>query len=251
MSRDNATLLADEYVKGLLAVLRTKQSQNGKAMMRLICQVAEMEDRLTLAMEELTALRQELQTVKSHPLKEAVQALETRLAALRERLAALKADVIEACQHTLADFRARGVEALNSVASFLHLKPGLDAMRAGLDESIRFTEKTLTKIETVSTEYHEAGRHLKNMGRTVRGKEPVREVKPGGRLMKALQAPLRAEHACLTAVKSGLEKAIDGLNRLERSIQEKPSIVKTVREQPAERPPLRVKVTRRAPETER
>lgn len=129
-----------------------------------------------------------MQSMRNRPLKEtlqqSVQALETRIAALREHLAVLKNDVIEGCQNALTDFRTRGAAALDGIARFFHLKHGLEAMRAGLDESIRTTEKVLAKIEAASAEYHEAGRHLKNMGRAA-----VREARPGGKLMKAVQAP--------------------------------------------------------------
>lgn len=44
MNRErNEPLLTDECVKGLLAVLRTNQSQNGKALAEAIGHVAEME----------------------------------------------------------------------------------------------------------------------------------------------------------------------------------------------------------------
>jgi hypothetical protein len=84
------------------------------------------------------------------------------------------------------------------------------------------------RIESMSTEYHEAGRHIKNMGRTLMGKEAATEAKPAGKLAKSLMAPFRAELSCFSAMKGSVEKALSRLDTLEQAAQRKPSVQKNI-----------------------
>lgn len=157
--------------------------------MEAIGHVAEMEKQLVGAVEELKAMRQELQGMKENPLKRALQnsvkALEANVAALRERLSELKGAVIEGCKKTLAAFKEHGISALAGAARFFHLKPAITALRGSMEAGIRTDEKALAKIQAVSAEYHEVGRHLKSLGRALMGKEAVQEAKEAGRLAQA------------------------------------------------------------------
>ena len=84
-------------MKELLALLKENQSPAGKELLEAIGHVSEMEKQLASAVDELKAMRQELQGLQeqNHPLKAALQksvkVLEANVATLRERLAELKA----------------------------------------------------------------------------------------------------------------------------------------------------------------
>lgn len=230
-----APILENEAVKELLALLKENQARGGKELAAAIGQVAEMEKQLAEAVGELKTMREDLAQMQNHPLKAALQrsiiTLQDRILALRDNLAELKAGIIESCKQALADFKVRGVAALDGAARFFHIKSGLEAVRNNLNQSISIDEKAISKIEAVSKEYHETGRHLKNMGRALTGKEAVQEAKPVGKLAKTIEAPYRAELACLHAMKKSVEKAINRVSRLEQAAQEKPpSILKTMRE---------------------
>lgn len=232
--RKHASIQENEYVKELLAVLKEHPSPGGKELTEAIGQVAEMEKRLADAVDELKIIRQDLAQIQNHPLKMVLQksiiTLQDHILTLRDRLAELKAGIIEGCKHTLADFKEHGMAALGGMARFFHIKSGLEAMRDNLTQSIRIDQKAIQKIEAVSAEYHEAGRHLKNMGRALTGKMAIQEARPKGILAKTVQAPYRAELACLTAMKNSMEKSIDTFARLEQAAQKKPpSILKTMR----------------------
>jgi hypothetical protein len=102
----------------------------------------------------------------------------------------------------------------------------LESMRDDLGKSIRFSEATISNIELVSTEYHEAGRHIKNMVRAMAGKEAIQDAKSVGKLAKALEAPFKAERSCLVSMKKTVEATIGNLARLEE--RTKPSIQKAI-----------------------
>lgn len=116
-------------------------------------------------------------------------------------------------------------------------------------------ERAIARIEAFSQEYHNAGRHLKNMGRLLMEKQPIEQARPTGLFAKSVQAPYRAELACLQALRNSADKAISGLERLEQTrrnqekSQEKPSVIQAIQEkrdtvfQPAS--PKKVKVVSR------
>lgn len=179
-------------------------------MLAVLNQVATMEKQLDAAVKELAAMRQELKTAQeqNHPVKHALQktviAMQGQVLDLRDKLAELKQHVVDGCKNAVAAFRENGISALDNVARFFKIKPLLETMRDSLNESIKWDDKAISKIETISAEYHQAGRHLKNIGRAMLGKEAIQEAKPPGMLTKTILAPYRAERSCLSAMKKTL-----------------------------------------------
>lgn len=177
-------------------------------------------------------MRQELKTAQeqNHPVKNALQkaviAMQGQVLDLRDKLAELKLQVIDGCKNAVAAFKEQGVTALDNVARFFKIRPLLETMRGELDKSIQFDDKAIAKIEAISAEYHQAGRHLKNIGRAMLGKESIQEAKTTGRLAKTILAPYRAERSCLSSMKKSVETAIGSFARLED--RAKPSIKKSI-----------------------
>ena len=237
----------NEYVKELLALLKENQSPAGNELLEAIGHVSEMEKQLASAVDELKAMRQDLEKMQNNPLKTALQksviVLQDRILALRNSLAELKAGIIEGCKNTLAAVKEQGISALDNAARFFHIKPGLEALRNNINEGIKADEKAISRIEAVSAEYHEAGRHVKNIGRALMGKEAVQEAKAVGKLAKTVQAPYRAERACFLAARKGLDKAVAGLDRLEHAAEKQPSILKTMQEHKEKNPPKKEKTS--------
>ena len=104
----------------------------------------------------------------------------------------------------------------------------MEALRDNLNKSIKLDERAIAKIEAVSAEYHEAGRHLKNMGRALIGKEAVAVATAPGRLAAAIAAPYRAERACLVAARRHVTAAIGTVARLEQTAERKPPVMETI-----------------------
>jgi len=227
-----APLLENEHVKELLAILRENNSSSTKDFLAVLNQVGAMEKQLDAAVNELAAMRRELAEAQeqNHPVKTALQnavkTLEKNIATLRERLDELKQNIIGGCKNAVAVFKEKGISALDNIARFFKVKPILENMRGELNKNIQLDDKAITKIEAVSAEYHQAGRHLRNIGRALLGMESVQDAKPVGKLAKALEVPFRAERSCFVSMKKNVEAAIDGLTRLED--RAKPSIQKTM-----------------------
>ena len=235
MKRRNKQLLVEnEYVKELLAVLKENPSPSGKDFAEMVAHVGELESRLAEAVEELKTMRQELQQVQNRSMKAVLQksckSLEDNISNMRQKLAELKDHIIEGCQKALSAFKERGTSALDGLSRFFHVKPMLEGIRKAIDNSIRIDDNAVSKIQTLSAEYHQAGRHLKNMGRALVGKEPVAEVKSPGRLSKVIAAPYKADRACMTAAQRSIEKAIDSVTRLQESAERRPSVLRAMQE---------------------
>ena len=215
-----------------MAVLKENNYSSAKDLLDAVRHVEELEKQLAGTMEQIAAMRQDLQEMQKSPLKSALQktvhALEEKADALRSQIAALKENIISGCKQALTDFKERGTAALDDLARFFHLKQGLLSMQKATESAIQLDSQAIKKIETVSAEYHEAGRHLKNAGRALMGKEAVQEAKPMGKLAKTIAAPYKADRACHLAMRNTIQKALSGLERLEQAAQ-KPSILKTMR----------------------
>ncbi|KPU45084.1 hypothetical protein OXPF_15620 [Oxobacter pfennigii] len=221
----SAALLENEHVKELLAILKENRVSN-QDFMNVINYVGAMERQLDTAVNELIAMRRELSELRdqqSHPVRiamqKAIRALEEKITETRARLESVKADIIEGCKNAVAAFREKGVEALHGLDSFLHIRQGLQAIRDGMDRNIQFDEQSMKKIAGISTEYHEAGKHVKNIGRAALGKETVQEAKPMGRLAKAMQAPYRLDRSFSDAIKQQAVSALNSLDKLEQRVQ--------------------------------
>lgn len=224
-------ILENEHVKELLAVLRENNSPSTKDFLAVLNQVGAMEKQLDAAIKELSAMRQELKAAQeqNHSVKNALQktviVMQGQILGLRDKLAELKQSVIDGCKNAVAAFKETGISALDNVARFFKVRPILESMRDMLAKDIQYDDKAIAKIEAISTEYHQAGRHLKNMGRAMLGREAAQEVKQSGRLAAVISAPFRAERSHFSRIKSHVEKSLNTLARLEeRAAEKKPSI---------------------------
>lgn len=192
-----------------------------------------MEKQLDNAVNELATMRRELAEAQAqnHPIKTALQkaviTMQGQVLDLRDKLAELKQNVIDGCKNAVTAFKEKGIAALDNIARFFKIKPGLEALRDSLNKNIRFDERSIAKIEAVSAEYHEAGRHIKNIGRAIIGKEAIAEAKAPGKLAAAVAAPYRAERACLVAMRRCANAAISAFERLENR-ERKPPIMETI-----------------------
>lgn len=194
-----APILENEHVQELLAILRENNVPSTQDFLAVLNQVGAMEKQLDAAVKELSAMRQELKTAQeqNHPVKTALQkaviAMQGQVLELRDKLSELKKTVIEGCKNAVAEFKEQGVAALDNIARFFKVRPVLEALRDNLAKNIQFDDKAIAKIVAVSAEYHEAGRHIKNMARAMSGKEAIQEAKSIGKLAKTLEVPFRAE----------------------------------------------------------
>lgn len=233
----------NEQVKALVVLLMGKDPAGGRELEELAGQVASMERRLDAALEELGAMRQKIQEVQDRSLKAVLQksckALEGNVDAMRQRILELKGQVIEGCRNILKDFADRGAVALNGVSRFLHLKPALEAVQTAAEKVVQSSDRAVSRIDAFSTEFHEAGRHLKNMGRSIQGRPVQAEVKENGRIAEAFKGAFKIERAFASAIGENVGLSLNALARLEQRAERRPSVLAAMREQAAKAAPIK------------
>jgi hypothetical protein len=228
-SRRSAPLRENRHVRELLAVMKAN-NVDAADLIAIIGHVGTMERQLDNAVIELQAMRRELSSMREaqeHPagttLRNAVRTMETNVGEVRRRLESVKTDFVEDCKNTLTAVKEKGIDVLNNLSEFFRFKKGLQSCRDALANGMASAEKSIAKIETFSKEYHQAESHIKNMARTVAGKETEQDVKPVGKLAKALEAPYKAACSCMKTAGQSVEAAIGSLERLEEAAR--PSVI--------------------------
>ena len=237
---DNQPLAENQYVKELLSILQDN-GKDSSGLAALIGHVSEMEGFVKRAEDTITEMKSqlaEMKEVQSHPVKNALQnaikSLEQKVAEVRERLSELKGNIIEGCKNAVDAFKEKGIAALDKLASFFRIKSGLRDWKKSNESTIRINDKAIAKIESFASEYHSAGRAIKNMARVAVGKQPVDAKKEAGKLAKAVAAPYRAQKATMTRLNRTIDKAIAKLEQLEnraparqaeRTAEKKPSLL--------------------------
>lgn len=218
-------LMENEHVKELLGVMK-ENSLNTKDLLEVFGYVGKLEGQLVTMSGELSAIRQELADIRDaqeHPAKHALentaQTMEKTISGMSARLEEVKTNIIEGCKNAVAAFKEKGISALSNLASFFHIKDGLQSMKEGLEGNIRTSDKAIARIESISDTFHEAGRRVQNMGRALADKELLEDAKPSGKLANLLEAPFRREKESYKNALQDVNKAISGLERLEAAAE--------------------------------
>ena len=216
-----APLAENQYVKELFSIL----SDNGRdtaGLTALLGHVSEMEGFVKRAEDKIADMKSqlaEMKEIQNHPVKAALQnavkSLEHKVAEVKEQLSELKNNIALGCKNAVAAFKEKGTAALDKLASFFHIKNGLQGWKKSIDSIIRADDKAVAQINAFASEYHSAGRAFKNMARLAVGKPPLDAKKEAGKIAKAFAAPYKAQKGILTKLKKSIDKAISGLEGLE------------------------------------
>jgi len=233
-------LMNNADVKELLSILRDN-GRDTKSLLDMLSSVASMEQQLKAATDGLAVMQNELATMRderNHPVRTLLQnttrTLSKLITGIRNRVKAIKNKIIGGCKNAVDAFKATGVTALNNLAEYFDVKSSLLAERESINFCIDKAQASIEKIEKVSEEYHSAGRHIRNIGRAIQGKEPITEIKPNGKLAALIQAPYRSEIKSLNFSLRGVNRTLAALDRLEKAAvknkeQDRPSTLETMK----------------------
>jgi hypothetical protein len=220
----NSKLITDhENVRELLNILQDNNI-DAKDFTAMLASVAAIEKQLSSAAGELSAMRSELANMREerdHPLRAALQRVARSLSGivngLRAKLKAVKDGITGGCRRAVDAFKFGGVSALQNLVGFFEVKPALASLRDGLNKAIASAEDSIAGIESACEQYHSAARHLKNAGRVIRGKEPIPDIQPNGKLARLLESPFHLELRNLNGSLRGVNRALAGVDRLEKA----------------------------------
>ena len=231
-------LIKNEYVIQLLSILQEHNKTAEQDIIALLDQVASMEKQLELAVQELTAIRQDFAAAKKqnqsvkNALQKAVIVMQDQVTKLRNRMAELKQRVIDGCKNAISTFKEKGIIMIDNTAQFFKVVPILEAIQKNADRAAGLADKAATDLERIAAKYHEAGRRVKNAGRALSGKDTVQEAKPNGKIAKTFTTPFRATYSCFKGIQNNAVAAVGKFKRLEQHAakQQKPSIKKAMKE---------------------
>lgn len=226
-------------VQELLKLLAEHKPEKAQDLAALLFYVDGMERQFDAVVRELQEVKTQLADIKDsqNPVKKTLSAmverLENRLEQMREQLQTIKDSILEGATKMVDNVKQAGISALDKTVSFLGVRESLDTMREGLHQSIADTKKSIEKMETIGQELRSAGGHIKNVGRTVVGKERLEVTgEKEGKFAAAVLAPLRTSQKLMTHMENVTLAAIGGVERLEqaadkgRDTEKKPSILK-------------------------
>lgn len=232
------------YVQELFAILQENR-KSVQGLSALLGRVSEMESFVKRAEDTISDMKSqlsEMKEVQDHPIKtslqNAIKTLEHKVAEVKVQLNDLKSNIIDGCKKAVSAFKEKGVTALDKLASFFHFKDNLQDWNKNINGIIRTDDKAVAKIEAFASEYHSAGRSIRNMARVAIGREPVDVKKESGKLAKTLEAPYKAQKSALLGLQKSLNKAIEQLDRLEgkaskqveQAAEKKPSLMNRLNE---------------------
>lgn len=226
----------NEHVKELLVILR-ENNKDEKSMNNILEFVSSITNDLNKATEALNSTMRELNAVRDHPIKAAMQKESHRMRVsingARAWLGKIKTKIIEGCKKIVTAFKRAGVSALDGFVKVFDIKADLESMRNNIEKNIISNQASITKIKVMSENYHAAGRHIKNIGRALRGKEPIEAIKPNGKLAKLIAMPYRSEIKHLNKALIKANKKLAFIDRLEKAAEkqkeEKPSTLENMK----------------------
>ena len=215
--------MENEHVRELLGILK-EHGKDAAFLTAIIGSVTAMERQLTATAKGLDGMQRELSTMREerdHPIKtmleKASRSLSAKIKGLRARLKAIKDGIVNGCKKAVEAFKDKGISALNDLAGFFEVKQHLIAQRDDLNAALEQTHKSVAKIEAAAAQYHTAGLALRNIGRTVRGKEPLPEIKPNGKMARLIESPFNAQISHLRDCLRSVNKSLARLDKLEKA----------------------------------
>lgn len=192
----------------------------------LVEQMREMEKNLSAVMQELSAVKEQLNDLSADNAQKGTltKMAETADAKLSEQSAHLKAagkDLNEKARGLVQKFKDFGITALNHVCEILGIKERLIVMRDNARSNAQSALESAEKIAKIEQELGLAKLHKKNAVKTALGKEPaeVSEIKEN-KILKSLRSIYNRLYEKYSRRVEKLDKAISRFDNLEHKAQD-------------------------------
>ena len=206
-----------------------------------------MEQRLLEATEELKAVRQEMQGLQNHSLKDALQksykAMETNISVMRHRLSGTQKPDHKRMQEYPYRFQGTRCCRFEWDHTVFICQTDVGVHSKCSRKSMQVSNRAVARIDAFSTEYHEMGRHLQKYGPCYSRKNLRRQTqKENGKVARVFKGAFKVEGALISSINRNAEWALNTLARLEQTAERRPSVLEAMREQaaktePAKKPP--------------
>lgn len=221
----------------LLALLSQQgQAEQIQMIQNLSTTIAVMENNLNAALTELKEVKAQLNqapktTVKDNAVAQ-VKKLESSLQRLKNQLSAIKEKFVATAQSIVDAVKETGITALDKTSEFLHLKENLTTLHNSVKSTIAKVDKNISTVNAMTQEANAAGKHIKNIGRAIMGKERDSSMAQSA---ESMVSPLKAMRKMLVSMGNkslGAIGHVENLSKRAEQIQaEKPSVLQKLKEQ--------------------
>lgn len=189
-----------------------------------------MENQFNQVLEELKAVRGQLEQIQDKGIKATVvrfvEKAEEKIHEIGIQIAAVKENLLRSAKNAVTVFKEKGVGALKKAVFAMKIPSALSVLKEGFHSCMESMNKNAAKMAVISGEIHEAREHTKNIGRVLFGrgtKEPKPHNPDKGVTAKIKLAFLRCGRG-FHNMELAAENAMQKLEQLENREIKKPSV---------------------------
>ena len=141
----------------------------------LVSYIDGMEDKLSRMVDEMTAMRKEVDQLHDRSIQARCTFLmneaENKVHQVSSMVSTAKNNTISAAGRMVQTFHEKGRVALRHAVQALRIPAVLTRMEHGFSHASQTMEKCAGRMDVIREELHQAGGHLKSAGRALTGKE--------------------------------------------------------------------------------
>lgn len=161
----------------LLSVLEQNSlSKQKEEVQALVGYIDGMEEKLAQMMEEMKAMRLEVEKLHDKGIRarcaQLVGTAEGKIRQGKAMLSTARTNFVSAAGRMLGTFQEKGRAALRHAVQALRIPAVLSRMERGFSHASQAMEQCAGKLDMIREELHQAGGHIKNAGLALAGKEP-------------------------------------------------------------------------------
>lgn len=209
----------NDVIKQFMELLNQQNmGEQSQDFMELFKYVAGMQIQLSVMVNELQGVREQLSQMQENQpksvrekLMDKVAHLQGKITDLSERLSAVKDHLVETATQAVSAFKEKGKADLCKVVQkgLSGVKSALADYRERLVDVMTDYEKTANQIDSIGDEIKQIGNSVSNVGRLIAGKgtKEVSDEKPGVALTRLINKPVKK-------VAENLRKDISSIDRI-------------------------------------
>ena len=148
---------------------QTGRSNQAEDIGQLIQCLQSIQTNLADAMDEVSYLLEQIQTVEEPDIKARLGRMQEEMLENLHRagtqVQAVESEVIGGIRNTMQALRAKGVQALDHVLDAAHVSQGLSRAETLLVQAVSGLEGKIRDVDCMAEEFHAMKGHAKNIGR--------------------------------------------------------------------------------------
>lgn len=214
-------------VEELLKILiENNQQQAAQSVAFMMEFMNSMGEELTGVTNELKSVREELNVLKDTPetatikerLSNMAKNLEQKVISLQKQIKDMQGALNEKAAEVIDNFKRQGIKALANVTKVLGIKKMLTSIQKSFEKQFEKIEASLGRIDEAERKYREVAMHVKNAGRTLKGKDIQKEVVfPEKSVFVNLRKPYQSMKNIYVGGRMEVRRALAKLTYLERA----------------------------------